>query len=122
MLLDPKIADKIDAIDLILVKNKMMDPTKEYKWSAKKTASVERKYRNFLKLIASGMTAVPNLDVDMVWHEHILRTRKYSEDCQRVFGRMIHHDPDMSSDDLHKAWEQTKQTYQAEFGETYSKK
>jgi hypothetical protein len=30
---------------------------------------------------------------DKVWHAHILDTPKYHEDCQRVFGHVMHHLP-----------------------------
>ena len=36
---------------------------------------------------------VPTIEVDEVWHHHILDTRKYAEDCQTLFGRFIHHAP-----------------------------
>lgn len=121
-MLDPEVSGKIDAIDLTNVKKRLMDPNKEYKWSAKKTEVVEKKYRNFLKLIAGGGTHVPTLAIDMFWHEHILRTRQYYADCIRCFGHLIHHDPDIKSEDLQMAWEDTKKSYKDTFGETYSKK
>jgi hypothetical protein len=120
--LNPEINNKIDAIDLTNVKNRLMDPTKEYKWSAKKTAEVEKKYKNFLKLIAGGGTHVPTVQIDAMWHEHILRTRQYALDCKNCFGRFVHHNPDISPEELGKAWEQTQQSYKQEFGESYSKK
>lgn len=36
---------------------------------------------------------VPNKQIDEMWHEHILDTRKYSDDCQTVFGYYLHHTP-----------------------------
>ncbi len=32
-------------------------------------------------------------DLDQFWHQHILDTPKYAADCNRLFGRMIHHNP-----------------------------
>ncbi len=31
--------------------------------------------------------------VDKFWHQHILDTRKYAEDCERIFGFFFHHFP-----------------------------
>jgi hypothetical protein len=31
--------------------------------------------------------------LDDLWHEHILDTQKYKEDCESVFGKFIHHNP-----------------------------
>jgi hypothetical protein len=57
-------------------------------------------YRKFLFLIHQYPTAsmVPSHLIDEVWHDHILHTRNYSEDCKRVFGQFIHHNPSTSED------------------------
>ena len=51
---------------------------------------VEKEYKQFLYLIATnpGEVVVPwSEDLDDLWHEHILDTQKYAEDCQAIFGR-----------------------------------
>jgi len=53
-------------------------------------------YRAFLQVIRdsdSGGNVAPNRDIDITWHHHILDTRAYHEDCQRLFGRYLHHFP-----------------------------
>src|ERR1700757_4712416 len=30
-----------------------------------------------------------------LWHQHILDTEKYAADCKALFGRMIHHNPNV---------------------------
>lgn len=35
----------------------------------------------------------PSNDVDLFWHQHILNTAKYQDDCMKVFGFILHHDP-----------------------------
>lgn len=58
------------------------------------TLSVQA-YREFLyqhKLV--GMPEqfeVPSLQVDRVWHTHMVETRQYAADCDEYFGRMLHH-------------------------------
>jgi hypothetical protein len=121
-ILDPKISARIDAIDLTLAKQRLMDAKLGEGWSAEKAEAVEKKYKNFLKLIAGGMRCVPTRSVDALWHEHILRTKKYRQDCQHCFGRFIDHDPDMQADELDKSWQQTKTAYQKNFGEPYISK
>ena len=34
---------------------------------------------------------VPTIDIDLFWHQHILDTRAYAKDCQKVFGQFLHH-------------------------------
>jgi hypothetical protein len=30
---------------------------------------------------------------DLIWHEHMLDTKRYAQDCGRLFGRFLHHVP-----------------------------
>lgn len=40
----------------------------------------------------------PLLIIDEMWHEFILVTRDYTQFCEDMFGRYIHHRPDSGSD------------------------
>lgn len=55
----------------------------------------------------------PSSQVDEVWHEHILDTRVYFDDCQNLFGHIIHHSPDdaFNVDQRNKRLELTKKLY-----------
>lgn len=46
--------------------------------------------------IAPGQDTLlrPTPLVDALWHEHILHTRSYAEDCHAWFGFIVHHVPD----------------------------
>lgn len=85
----------------------------------------ERTYRQFLTLHAGHpeRTLVPSELIDLVWHFHILDTRKYAADCERIFGRYLHHDPyfgigsDESYEENQRAWRETQELWEAEFGE-----
>jgi hypothetical protein len=59
-----------------------------------------QEYRKFLFLIHSypEVQVVPGPLIDEVWHDHILHTKKYLEDCKRVFGKYIHHSPSESDE------------------------
>jgi hypothetical protein len=84
-----------------------------------------RTYRQFLTLHAQypERTLVPNELIDLVWHYHILDTRKYAEDCDRIFGCFLHHDPyfgigsDESYEANQRAWSETQALWEATFGE-----
>jgi hypothetical protein len=58
-----------------------------------------------------------------MWHYHILDTRAYHGDCQRVFGGYFHHFPyfGLRGDDdarrLQAAFAKTKALYEETFGE-----
>ncbi|MBE2319063.1 hypothetical protein DVA67_024020 [Solirubrobacter sp. CPCC 204708] len=40
------------------------------------------------------MIGMPSEVVDVAWHEFILRTREYTEFCERAFGHYLHHTPE----------------------------
>jgi hypothetical protein len=52
-----------------------------------------------------------------MWHVHILDTRKYEEDCKKVFGKTIHHNPHLpvGSTKQKQAFNETKDMYKAAF-------
>jgi hypothetical protein len=64
-------------------------------WPEEKIEEAERLYRRFLalNLLHPGVDLVPSQLLDEFWHQHIIDTRKYAEDCERLFGGLLHHDP-----------------------------
>lgn len=49
----------------------------------------------FLRLISlnPGRTFCPSETVDIGWHAFLMHTREYTEFCERINGRFIHHAP-----------------------------
>ncbi|MDQ0140507.1 glycine-rich domain-containing protein [Cupriavidus necator] len=84
----------IDGLDFSRMKAKLLHQ-KSAHWSPPSLEQAERGYRQFLKLAAKypGTPAVPSEQVDAFWHAHILDTRRYAADCERIFGHVLHHDP-----------------------------
>lgn len=90
-------------------------------------SDVVREYRKFLHLLrrhGSSARIVPSKDVDevrrvnamsgihtfwQIWHAHILFTRKYQADCERIFGYYMHHAP---SDEGEESRTKDQQDYQ----------
>ena len=65
-------------------------------WTLEQVDRVEIQYRAFLQAIRDGgpgFSAAPTGPIDTFWHHHILDTQKYFQDCERMFGRYIHHFP-----------------------------
>lgn len=85
----------IEALDLDPIKRKLMDSEEGRGWSREHADRTELAYRRFLALYATHpqQTLAPSKDVDKFWHGHILDTLKYAEDCEKVFGRFLHHFP-----------------------------
>ena len=93
-----KLGKKLMKLDLESVKFKL---AKEEGWSLARLDAVEQLYKAWLWLLAErpGIEWVPTLDIDEMWHTHILDTQKYMADCATLFGRYIHHYPFMGLKD-----------------------
>lgn len=118
----------IDNLDLDPIKVKLLDPEDGVGWNLQKVEDVEGRYRKFLFLSYKHpeRAIVPSKDVDKFWHYHILDTRKYTDDCQRIFGYFLHHFPyfgmrgEEDARNLQEAFRETNEVFYQEFGERLS--
>jgi len=116
----------IHALNLESVKIRMMDPELGEGWTREYAEGIEQGYRNYLTMLAKYQDHAEDIllskDVDEFWHTHILQTIKYSDDCERVFGTYLHHNPHIGErkpEDLQKRAalaEETRRLYRQEFG------
>lgn len=114
----------IEDLDLEMIKLKIMDPEEGEGWSREYADQVGEEYRKFLMLTRTypELAIVPSGPVDAFWHNHILDTRKYGPDCEKVFGFFLHHFPyfgmrgeeDLAN--LNMSWDNTIQVYRRHFG------
>src|SRR6266571_2332293 len=116
----------IQALDLEPIRLRVMDAELGEGWTREYAESVEGAYRNYLTMLVKHPEDVEGIvvskDVDEFWHAHILHTMKYTEDCEKVFGKYLHHNPDIGgrapAEIERKAAlvEKTRRLYQREFG------
>ena len=121
-----ELKEKLWNLDLEPIMVKLMDPREGEGWAEAQTFIAIEEYRRFLFLTLTRLEAiVPTTFIDTVWHNHILDTAKYREDCQNIFGFFLDHFPyfGMRSDDdriaLDTSFQRTAEIYQAEFGSSY---
>src|SRR5882762_8875025 len=117
----------INALDLDSVKIRAMDPELGEGWTREYAEGIERGYRTYLTMLAKYPDHAEDIllskDVDEFWHTHILQTIKYTEDCEAVFGKYLHHAPHIgkvTSADKEKRIalaEKTRRLYEREFGD-----
>jgi hypothetical protein len=115
----------IRALDLEPIKLRVMDPELGEGWTREYAENIDRAYRKYLTVLVKhpedAEDVVVSKDVDEFWHTHILHTMKYTEDCERVFGTYLHHNPHIGertqADIERKAVlaEKTQRLYQQEF-------
>lgn len=111
-----------DNLDFTAVKLNLCLPNEEggFEWPIEEADAAITAYLNFLKMVANFIPerilvgpiyfseakmlfekAVPNTirhNVVIVWERHILNTRQYIEDCQRLFGVYLHYFPTLLKD------------------------
>lgn len=94
-------------------------------WTQQQTTRAIAKYIAFLLLVYlyPNSQLVPTKEIDVVWHNHILDTSKYTKDCQLLFGHFLHHFPyfgvrgETDRQNLNLAFARTKTLFQEHFGE-----
>jgi uncharacterized membrane protein YgcG len=102
----------IASLNLSLIRFKVIE---RLGWSPEKATQVELEYRRFLYALAhkrpEDTISPPTHEVDEFWHQHILHTRKYRDDCQKVFGQYVDHTPGLNSEEQSKADARRREIY-----------
>ena len=127
-LTDKGIDDDIAEIDLEMVKLKLGEPKEGVGWDKAQCEDAEIEYKRYLTLCrkfpAPHYAIVPNKVMDTMWHYHILDTRAYCRDSDKLFGGYFHHFPyfglrgDEDEKQLKASFEETKLLYEKTFGES----
>lgn len=88
--------EKLKSLNLWSIAAYLTDSKKGCGWTLEQASRAIERYKTFLFIsyLYPQLFLVPTPEIDRVWHVHILHTRQYCNDCQRVFGHFIHHEPD----------------------------
>jgi hypothetical protein len=88
---------RVLSIDFAPIRMKLTDREHGENWDKDKVNEAELLYRAYLSLILASrdtdLLIAPPADADEFWHQHILDTRKYMDDCKILFGEYLHHFP-----------------------------
>lgn len=112
--------DPIEDLDLDRYLAKMASRNPD-EWNPERLQLAAREYKRFLRLrqLHPTVAMVPTELMDAVWHEHILNTRAYEIEMQRIFGTMLHHCPVYEEEPAPgPGLELTVALYKAAFAET----
>lgn len=120
--------DDINAIDFTMVKMKIQDKEDGLGWTEQQADDAIIEYKRFLALKRTypHKDIVPHKAIDDFWHQHILDTQKYADDCEIIFGYFLHHYPyfgikdEQDKQDLVDAFEETKVLFSQHFGIEYT--
>ncbi len=121
------IDEDIASINLEMVKMKLMEPSEGINWNSEQADDAEIEYKRYLHLTRHFPyplhAIVPNKIMDTMWHYHILDTKAYFMDCEKTFGKYLHHFPyfglrgEEDAKNLEASFELTKKHYLATFNE-----
>lgn len=98
---------------------------KKLKWKKRKLNKCEEQYKNYLilkKKYGNKYKLPPSMDIDEFWHAHILDTKQYFKDCNKIFSYYLHHTPGYSANykykifDIDNEFRKTQELYFLEFG------
>lgn len=96
---------------------------RSYHWKHQQAEQACQRYLNFLCLLwlYPDRLLIPTQEIDQVWHNHILSTRQYRQDCQTLFGCYLDHHPELNLEEnpdpsLLAAFQQTKALFERHFG------
>lgn len=88
--------EKLKALNLSPIAAYLMNPHNGYGWCRRQALQAIGRYKTFLfvSYLYPQIRLVPTQEIDCVWHAHLLHTRLYRQDCDRLFGYFIDHEPD----------------------------
>lgn len=83
---------KVAKLDFTLLKVKLC---RDENLTMEECVEIEDLYRKFLALNIRypDRKICPTGTIDLFWHAHILDTRAYGQDCEFLFGHLLHHFP-----------------------------
>jgi hypothetical protein len=121
---DEALADalrRVGQLDFNMLKRKLVE---EKGWTSEVCDEVEGLYRKFLALNMRypDRKICPSGPIDEFWHAHILDTRAYATDCERLFGSILHHFPYFGMRgpedraDLERAFSESMDLFAVHFG------
>lgn len=111
-------------LNLSKIRMKLADPKEGKGYDATHLDLMEQEYRRFLAmhLVYPEAEVVPCSMVDEIWHQHILDTIAYRQDCEALFGEFLDHYPyfgmqsEQEAQELQDAYGDTLEIYEREFG------
>lgn len=120
--------EKAGKLDFSMIKMKLTkaDPNIARVWTNEGVDDAIDQYIKFMYILhkySSTHKTVPSLEVDEIWHHHILDTRKYRSDCEACYGKFMDHFPYFGMrgaddfNDLNNSFLLTQELYFNEFGE-----
>lgn len=120
---DEEARDYLHQLDLTYIADSMC--ASHYplpRWQLADALHCAKLYKNFLLLQKKNASVplVPTREIDEFWHNHILHTQQYFQDCARIFGYYLHHQPVSPRDNTEQLiadFTRTKELYFAEFNE-----
>lgn len=119
-----KIVIRDALVNLTLRVQKFIDQIHNLKWYLSDTEDLEvsraiERYKKFYSLQPT-MCKIATLDIEVVWHAHLLRLAQYYADCKQDFGTLVDHPDFVRVSRVHELYFETCKRYRKKYGEDMS--
>lgn len=80
-----------------------------------------KRYKRFIQLakLYPHTKLVPTVDIDIVWHDHMLHPKSYFNDCANYLGRILDHKPSKKGENLTAYFKNTGELWAEIYNENY---
>lgn len=93
---DTQLWEKIQGLDLVRVRNRLI--IKEG-YTADDADATIAEYRQYLYIAGKIGNVAPGADCDDAWHAHMLHLPMYFRDCLHLYGRILWHVPNETTEE-----------------------
>ncbi len=111
-----------------LINQSIPNPYNSYQWERVALEQAVNRYKKYLFILVKYKNDYdmlpPTLEIDEIWHHHILDTQKYMDDCQFLYGQYLHHYPYFGLEEqgtnykvIYEALQRTRKLFFLEFNE-----
>jgi hypothetical protein len=93
--LELEFVEKLQVLDLEPIAFLLTHPKKNVRWSREKAVEAIAHYKMFLLLhfLYPDKNIIPTEEIDVVFEHHFLDSAKYRQDCNKLFGYFLDHNP-----------------------------
>ena len=84
---------KLDQWPLAMITDKLVSAGRLSAESIDEHVHLYKQFMFFQGMNSNQRCGMYSIEVDEIWHQHILYTKDYEQFCHEVFGRFIHHTP-----------------------------
>ena len=115
-----------DLVGCVLRQQKFVDKMNKIGWLfspilGETLSETSIRYTRFITMLNTSQgILVPTLDIDLMWHTHLLSPFEYLDYCRKTGKKVVDHDDKIDEGKLTTRFEETSKMYKMRYGKEYS--